>query len=371
MHDAIKQRFLRKGGGKWFYGPDPVRGDFSNHDNNASFKDNPYSYMVERSVFDKLLLDHSESCGADVRYQHKVTDVIENGTRIVGVRTEDADKQKGDFHGKVVFDCSGLRAVVSNRLNLRHPNSLKRCAIHAHYNARAVDDDLKNGWFVGRMFYDGWTWLIPLEEDLISVGVVLSVDQYQQVKEEPEEFLDSMVRSDELLRSGMTTDARRVSEVRVNGNVGFTSDRFAGDGWVLVGDAAFFIDPCYSSGVHVALHSAELAADAFLRGTTGKNNFAGINFEQYEQKLRDHERIVTKMVDAFYTASRNPVFRRTTVLAHRYSGDGTRKFVTFVGGDFDRNTSFISNIHRTARMIDFVFGKRRVKSKVPDLHPGP
>ena len=51
----------------------------------------------------------------------------------------------------------------------------------------------------------------------------------------------------------------------MTGNLGYSSSSFSGDGWVLLGDSAFFIDPCYSTGVHLAMDSAQKAADLFVK----------------------------------------------------------------------------------------------------------
>jgi flavin-dependent dehydrogenase len=369
VHEAIRKQFIRKGGGKFLYGPDPVRGDFSNPDRHACFAGSGNGYMVERSRFDKLLIDQSASCGADVRFQHKVTSLIRDGERVVGVCAEDEHGEKAEFTGKMVFDCSGLGAFIGNHLKIRRANPEKRCAIYAHYKARAVDEDIKEGWIVAQMFPNGWTWIIPLAEDLMSVGVVLLTDVYRNAgsspeskgaDETPEDYLERMIHSKGLLDGGMSPDATRVSDVRVNGNVGYTCDRFVGDGWILVGDAAYFIDPCYSSGVHLALSSAELAADTFLKCHCSGDSS---HFQKYEKKLRWHQKTVTKMVDAFYIASWNPLVRRVIVFGHNFSKRGTRKFVTFAGGDFSKNTSFISSIYWTSRVLDFVFPFRDSKAR--------
>jgi len=362
VHEEIRASFVRKGGGKFLYGSKPVKGDFSNFDHRASFKKSPNGYMVERSRFDKILLDRSASCGADVLYQHQVTDVIRDKGRVVGVRAKDEHGQEAEFTGKMVFDCSGSRAVVGNLLKIRRTNPEKRCAVYAHYKARPVDEDLKDGWIVAQMFPNGWTWLIPLAEDLISVGVALSTDKFnkpdqssesKKSDESNESYLERMIRSKGLLENGMSPDATRVSEVRVTGNVGYTSDQFVGEGWVLVGDAAYFIDPCYSSGVHLALDSGEMAADAFLKCHSA-GDYSPRHFKPYQKKLRRTEKTVTKMVEAFYIASRNPVVRHAIVFGHNFSKRGTRKFVTFAGGDFSENTQFITNIYWMSRILDFV-----------------
>lgn len=359
VHEQIKSKYIKKPGGKWYYGPDPVKGDFSQSDGKASFKAHPYSYLVERSSFDKILLDNAQTAGAEIYEQHEVTDLIHEGPRLAGVRTRDGDGQSKEFHGKMVFDCSGLGAVLGKKLKTIKENSLRRIGIHAQYKARPLEADAKAGWFVGRMIDDGWVWLIPLEDDLISVGVVVGVEEFKKVESAPDAYIDRMVATNPLFTEGLTPNPERVSEVRTTGRMGQTNDRLAGEGWVLVGDAAFFIDPCYSSGVHMAMETAEKAADIYLKGHAA-GDYTPAQFREYETSLKKHEKTVLQMVNAFYIATKSRLIQKAVYYAQ--NPFSTAKFVTFVGGDFSKNRWFISYLYHMTRLMNFLFGRRRAKA---------
>jgi flavin-dependent dehydrogenase len=119
-----------------------------------------------------------------------------------------------------------------------------------------------------------------------------------------------------------------------------------------VGDAGFFVDPCFSSGVHLALRSAELAVQAFLRGTSNA-------FSEYERILRDEEQEVTNMVKHFYNVSRAPRLQR---LSARIS-DGRKQvlFNTFVGGDFTHTPGFGTATHNSLVRLKLVSGVDRTE----------
>ncbi len=355
VHDAIRDSSVLKPGGKWLYGSDEVPGDFSKYDEQATFKKTPYSYLVDRAIFDRILLDRSADCGADVRYGHEVTDLIQEHGRVTGVTAADESGHKAEYRGRLVIDATGLGAVIGRRLKLRQPTVNQRMGIYAQYRAEPVRQDAIDGWFTGQMFYDGWTWLINLPDDTISVGVVLPVERFRQINANPGELLDRMVRENVLLKNGMTPNPERVSEVRVTGNMGNTSKQLTGDGWVMVGDAGFFIDPCYSSGVHVAMESGTMAADTFL----AQPNDAPIPasaFRQYESKLWNHEKYVTRMVEAFYMASRNTSLQKMIVtMQDSFLKSLRRKFVTFVGGDFSKNSGYISRVFLYSKFISWLF----------------
>ena len=353
VHQQIREAFILKPGGKWLYGEKEVPGDFSKSDSGASFKEHPFSYLVERSEFDKILIDRSIAAGADVRFGTEVCKVLTDHGRVTGVRCRTEQGQEYDLRGRIVIDASGLRSVIPSKLNLRKLTEPHRMGIYAQYDAMPTRDDVKAGWFVGQMLYDGWTWLLRLPQDRFSVGVVLTVDRFRKSGLSPTDLLERLVEENPLLSEGMTADRRRISDVMVTGNMGNSSESLAGDGWVAIGDAAYFIDPCYSSGVHLAMKSAEMVADVIIAQPRG-SMIAESSFRQYEKVMRQHERTVQQMVDMFYIASRNTSVQR--MITSLQGGYFSRKFVTFVGGDFDKNPSYISRIRIYSKCTAKLFG---------------
>ncbi|MFY9256946.1 MAG: NAD(P)/FAD-dependent oxidoreductase [Fuerstiella sp.] len=353
VHDPIREAFIRKPGGKWLYGEKAVPGDFEKYDSQASFKANPYSYLVERSTFDKILIDRSIDAGADVRLGTEVSDIITENGRVVGVHCQSDKGQKYELRARLVIDATGLRSVIPSKLRLRKLTEPHRMGIYAQYAARPTRDDVKAGWFIGQMFYDGWTWLLLLPEDRFSVGTVLTVDRFKKSRMTPTQLLEKMVDENPLLNEGMTADRKRISDVMVTGNMGNSSESLAGNGWVAVGDAAYFIDPCYSSGVHLAMKSAEMVADLIA----AQSKECLINkavFDGYQKHMRQHEKTVQNMVDAFYIASRSTSAQKLVTSCQ--GGYFSRKFVTFVGGDFHKNSAFVARFRFYSRFANFLFG---------------
>ncbi|GAB5444166.1 MAG: hypothetical protein Fues2KO_45150 [Fuerstiella sp.] len=363
VHDQIREAFIHKPGGKWLYGRKEVPGDFARSDRNATFKDYPYSYLVERSVFDKILIDRSEAAGADVRFGCEVTELLQDGGRVTGVRYQCEQGLQHEITARLVVDASGLRAVIPSKLRLRRLTEPHRMGIYAQYAALPNREDINQGWFIGQMFYDGWTWLLRLPDDRFSVGVVLTVDRFKKSGLSPTGLLERMVSENPLLNGGMTANRQRVSDVMVTGNMGNSSDQLAGDGWVAIGDAAYFIDPCYSSGVHLAMKSGEMVADLVTQQPAGQDIEMPL-FDDYQRQMRQHEKTVHRMVDAFYVASRNTSVQK--MVTTMQGGYFSRKFVTFVGGDFDRNSSYISRIRIYSKVTAALFGNDSRRSAEND-----
>ena len=95
------------------------------------------------------------------------------------------------------------------------------------------------------------------------------------------------------------TKARPIHEFTKEGNYSYVMDRFAGDGWLLVGDAARFVDPVFSSGISVAMESAKRAADAIMSALAGKDVSAGA-FGDYERTVRAGVDIWREFIMLYY-----------------------------------------------------------------------
>src|SRR5690606_20253007 len=137
--------------------------------------------------------------------------------------------------------------------------SHQSAAIFAHF--RGVDarpgEDAGNSSIYN--FAHGWCWFIPLRDGTMSIGCVCWPEYLKQRRGRNEEFLLHTLQTmpDAWRRMAQ---AERVSEVRVTGNYSYTCERMAGPGWVMVGDAFAFVDPVFSSGVYLAMHSGKQAA---------------------------------------------------------------------------------------------------------------
>ncbi|MCH2212520.1 MAG: NAD(P)/FAD-dependent oxidoreductase [Fuerstiella sp.] len=364
VHDRIRAAFVHKPGGKWLYGSREVAGDFSKSDRKASFTATPYSYLVERSVFDEILIRRSIEAGADVRFGTEVRSTIVRDGRVVGVQGTDETGEFFEAFGRLVIDATGLRSLISAGMGLRNITKPQRMGIYAQYCAQPGREDIESGWFIGQMFYDGWTWLLKLSGNRYSVGAVMTVDRFRNSGKSPAELLEHLVQENDLLATGMADGYERISDVMVTGNMGSTSEQLCGEGWVAVGDAAFFIDPCYSSGVHLAMKSGEAIAD-LVAGAPRETPLPLSLFHQYEKDMRQHEKSVHRMVDAFYLASRHTSVQKMVTTFQ--GGWLSRKFVTFVGGDFNANSAFISRVRLYSEAVGRLFGND--SNRHPSNHP--
>ena len=228
----------------------------------------PQTWQVPREEFDELLLRHAAASGADVREGHRVLDVAFDGDGVT-VSFRDAADRPGEVRVAAVVDASGRVGLLARKLDLRVDEpGLDNIAVFAHYSGvpraegrRAGDirivarDDL------------GWFWLIPISDALMSVGVVLPRAAYDALpRMAPEALLEHAIRETPDVARLMRA-ARREWPVRVEKDFSFGARAYAGDRFVVVGDAGSFLDPVFSTGVAIALESgveAGRALDAAL-----------------------------------------------------------------------------------------------------------
>jgi flavin-dependent dehydrogenase len=249
-----------------------------------------------------MLLRNAERFGVQVTEEARVMDVHFDGERQAGVRVRYADGQEETLTTKVVVDASGQSSLISNRLKLRQPDArLKKASVWSYFQgAKREPDKLDEGATLVLQLNEkkGWFWYIPQHNNIVSVGVVGDLGYIFRDNSSPEEVFWREVENCPAVKRRLE-GSQRVEEFRVTKDFSYRSDRVAGEGWVLVGDAFGFLDPIYSSGLQLAFRSGIMAADAIHEGlNTG--NLSGQQLGSWGPEfLRGMDRI-KRLVYAFY-----------------------------------------------------------------------
>jgi flavin-dependent dehydrogenase len=250
------------------------------------------AYQVTRSEFDKLLLEHSRENGAEVREETEVKKIAFEEDR-VKIDIETSDGARSTIESRYLLDCSGRQTTLGNFFKLKKSyDHLQKFSVFAHYEnvdrAEGVDGTLI------RMVrgLDRWFWMIPLTPTRMSIGVVMDTTTYRAMKLPAEAALEKCIGEQPMVLERMTR-AERVSPVYSAGDYSYRNARLFGDRWLLAGDAAGFIDPVFSSGVFLAIMSAEKAADALDEI---------LNDESKKRRLfKDYSRRVNYVMDVYLT----------------------------------------------------------------------
>jgi flavin-dependent dehydrogenase len=271
------------------------------------------TWQVVRSEFDKMMLDNAREHGAQVWENANVTDVHLEPTptdslpKATGVTVETPqskiENRKSKISAKVILDATGTSALLSRKLNLKRSDPrLKKASLFAHYKGAYRDPDPRDEGatlVLSTKNQDGWFWYIPLPSDIVSVGVVGDIDRLITSRDNPEKTLEEEIQNCPSMPTRLQ-NATRCSPVYVLSDFSYSSRRCAGEGWILIGDAFGFLDPMYSSGVFLALKSAEMAADCVIEAFQ-KDDFSAAQLSKWGESVADGMQSIRKLVYAFYS----------------------------------------------------------------------
>jgi len=263
--------------------------------------DRDHTYHVDRGKFDLLLLKHAQSLGSEVHQGVQVKRVNFVDGRAVGVRAKFAG-QEIDIPSRVVVDASGRQTLLGRQLNLKQNDTIfNQYAVHAWFDNVERGDDPKTADYIHIYFLPvkrGWAWQIPITDRITSVGVVAEREVFQQFKSESERYFDTYVQSNTGLARAMA-NAVRINEFKTEGDYSYNLDKFCGSGFLMIGDAARFVDPIFSSGVSVAMYSARYGAETILAALES-GDFREEAFKPYERTVRAGVDIWYEFIRLYY-----------------------------------------------------------------------
>jgi flavin-dependent dehydrogenase len=264
-----------------------------------------YIYQVKRAEFDNLLMRQARHFGAHVIEDANVTDVIFEGDRCVGVRyTVNGSDQITEIRARMVVDASGQAHLLARRLKLvEWHDDLKNVAIWTYFQGHLTYPGRAAGNTIVENMPDGWLWFIPFSDNTVSVGWVSPATEVSKTPMSPHDLLEKKI-ADSVEVSRLLAPARRVGGTRTTRDWSYTCRRFGGPGYLLVGDAAAFIDPLFSTGVMLAMKSASTAAKTINAILTESAREAELT-DSYEDSYRKFLDVVISFVRYFYDASKD------------------------------------------------------------------
>jgi flavin-dependent dehydrogenase len=270
----------------------------------------PQTYQVCREEFDRILLERARDVGVDVREAcNVITCEFTSDAAILDVASR-GDAASGRVRVRALVDATGRGGLIARKFNLRTEEPrLANIAIYSHYtNVPRLEgprpDDIR---LVARNDA-GWFWLIPISKELTSVGVVLPKALYRRLTNggSSEETLNRTI-SDTPVVAELMRNARREWPVRVEKDFSYSASAYAGNGWILAGDAGSFLDPVFSTGVSIAMESGIEAADELHRALA-RNDFSASSFAAFSRRQRKRFETFRRFVVGFYTPQFRDVF---------------------------------------------------------------
>ena len=258
------------------------------------------TWQVERSQFDTMMLDHARANGVEVHEQTSIDKVLFEDSRAVGVQIVSADGARSEVRAKVVVDASGRACIIGRQLGLRSPlPELRKASAWGYFRGGKRLPGIDAG--ETTMFLipgGGWFWYIPLPDDMVSVGIVADPEYVFSESEDMEAAFTREVALCAPLADRLSA-ATRVGPVRGSRHLAYLNRQTCGDGWVMIGDARAFLDPIYSSGLYLALGSAELAAQCIDDALKNKD-VSSARLGAFEPALWKGVDVVRRLIHAFY-----------------------------------------------------------------------
>lgn len=297
--------FIKKRGGtfRWGKHPTPWTFDFGSAQVNQALEFN-FAYQVERARFDTLLLANARRHGVEVREETAVTDVITEAGRCTGVALRDPAGRSVEAGARFIIDGSGNQSRLYAHAGERvFSKFFQNVALFAYFEGGGRLPAPNSGNIFSCIFPYGWFWYIPLSDTLTSVGAVVAKEYADRLQAGPDramrEFIAACPEIGQLLAHATRVESGMYGTYRVRKDYSYINSRFWAPGLVLVGDSACFVDPIFSSGVHLATYSGMLAARSIatiLEG--GMPEQVGLDI--YENRYRLEYAVFYDFLISFY-----------------------------------------------------------------------
>ncbi|MGC3874749.1 NAD(P)/FAD-dependent oxidoreductase [Halomonas sp. GXIMD04776] len=295
------------------------------------------TYQIERADFDQRLIQAAAAYGAQVAFGVTVTDFQPDDER-PRVSYVDEHGQTATLTARFVLDASGYGRVLARQLDLeRDPRLEPRMALFTHLEDHIDDPSYDRDKILIGVHPDDatiWYWLIPFANGHASVGVVGAIDTLEQYGDNTEErwraLIDAEPRYRQLLHNARPV--RPFSELK-----GYSADvsSLHGPGFALLGNAGEFLDPVFSSGVTIALRSANMAAPLVDRRLRGE----AVDWQmEFEAPLRQGIATFRAFVDAWYDG------RLQTIVFNEAQPEGLKRMISSVlaGYAWDLENPFVA-----------------------------
>ena len=288
----------------------------------------PASFHVERAPFDQLLLENARTKGVEAHTACSVAAVDLDGER-ARLELEDADGRT-HIEARFVVDATGRHGLLSRKLGLRvMDQELRRAALFGVVKGLPRPEGRPGGDI--RVILrpgTGWVWMIPFADGTTSVGFVCESEAIEgRDRGAPEECFHAWLAELPYFQEHLA-DLELVSPARWESDFSYSTRSYAGRNWALVGDAGAFLDPIFSTGLHLAFQGAEEVADAIHAALTVGRGAGNRPLAKYGKIQQRRYRFWRRLVRKFYHPGFQELFYRPDVWPA-----GTRALAAALGGD--------------------------------------
>ncbi|MGW8464347.1 NAD(P)/FAD-dependent oxidoreductase [Pseudomonas sp. CLCA07] len=349
MLDAVNAAgFQLKNGAAFAWGDQYSAFDFGDTFSHGK----PTTFQVQRADFDKLLADQAARQGVEVRYGEAIVSVdFDLPKPQLDVLREDGSQYR--IEADFVLDASGYGRVLPRLLDLEAPSNFPvRQAVFTH-----IEDHIDSPAFEREKILitthpihrDIWFWTIPFSNGRCSVGVVAAVEHFEGRMENLDECLRGFIAETPSL-AGVLKNAVWDTPARTIGGYSANVKTLHGPGFALLGNAAEFLDPVFSSGVTIAMRSASMAAGVLHRQLQGES----VDWQtEFAEPLKRGVDTFRCYVEGWYAGTFQDV------IYHPGSSPDIRRMISAIlaGYAWDERNPFVSEPKRRLRVLSELCAK--------------
>jgi 1H-pyrrole-2-carbonyl-[peptidyl-carrier protein] brominase len=266
------------------------------------------TWQVRRSEFDAMMLREAEARGATVLRGRATKPLMGDEGGLRGLTVQWPDGGVEDIETELVLDCSGLATFLANH-RVTGPKYLgsydKQIAFFTHVTGAIRDPDTAGECAQGNtlIFYKEkyhWAWFIPIDNEVVSLGLVLPTADFVESKKSPEEFFRTRIPDVNPELKRRLVDMKPVESVHVIPNYSYQVRRFCGKGFICIGDSHRFIDPIFSFGLSATLREAEFALPHICDYLEGKGRDKANPFSEHQVFCERANDNLEDMIDMFW-----------------------------------------------------------------------
>jgi flavin-dependent dehydrogenase len=258
---------------------------------------------LERAPFDAMLLGEARKAGVEVAEGTAFKKIL----RLEEGHAEIATDAGETLTARVLVDATGQSTVLGKHLGLRKTlPDLKKVAYFGHFeNVKRRPGD-EGGYIVIVMTDEGWFWVIPLNETKTSIGLVMGMDRAKSLGIPPDQILAWGISRCPTMRE-RTADAVFPAETHVIADFSYRCKPYAGPGYFMVGDAAAFVDPIFSTGVCMGMMTGTEAARGIISMLRGQEDPERVR-RRYIRLIDESTGIFFRLIRMYYHHSFRELF---------------------------------------------------------------
>lgn len=268
-----------------------------------------FTWQVRRAEFDAMMMDEARERGAEVLRGEAVETLwTADRSRMTGVRVRLPGGSIEEVHARVTLDITGQQTFFAHQhVTQKVPGRYdKQVAIFSQ-----LANPLRGGGGPERsehpdntlIFYKNkyhWAWFIPLNEEMVSVGVVAPGAYLASRKESKTDYLSRELRELSPDLAGRITDPMLHEAARAIPNYSYHCRSFTGPGWMCIGDTHRFIDPIFSFGLYLTMRESQFAAPVIRDFLGSERTGPGNPFQEHQERMESALDKLQHLIDGFW-----------------------------------------------------------------------